>query len=594
MGAYEAHRFAPRVHGVPGPRADLAAEARESRRAVPAGRRDRFARAHHRRLADPAPGTAGHPRKPPGCERRHRRRARGPRRPGRLHPALCRDTAARDRAARAEDRLRPGQGLRADLDRRHQPFRARLQPQDRRRQPEAAGRLCQGASGRAELRVAGLGLGRPSHDGALSRPRGAEDGSGAVRGRRQDQRARGIGRSARAPAAAGSDRRRAGLPGIPHPHLERLRRPGGHAPRRRRARRARDRRRLQRCCVHRPAGKDRRRSGLRHAGGVPARRARRPRALEGSRAGGGDQAPMSPIGLRVAIPDLVSPSYFPAIAAVELGCFRQEGFDATVELVFPVTKTYEELREGRLDFVGGASHAALYAFKDWQGGRLLCALAQHMYWFLVVRKDLKTNRGDLKVVRGQRIGAAPGPVDGLKRMLAAAGIDPERDVKIGPVPGAIGQSASFGLLAAKALEDGKIDGFWANGMGAEVAVKSGIGTLVLDARREAGDEAKGYTFPALVASQKLIDAKPEVARAAICAGKAAQQILRRGPARATEVGKKLFPATEESLIAKLIRRDAPYYDPEISPQSVESMNRFARELGLLSRTVGYEDVVWKG
>src|ERR1044072_5942792 len=102
---------------------------------------------------------------------------------------------------------------------------------------------------------------------------------------------------------------------------------------------------------------------------------------------------MSPIGLRVAIPDLVSPSYFPAIAAVELGCFRQEGFDATVELVFPVTKTYEELRQGRLEFVGGASHAALYAFKDWQGRRLLCALAQHMYWFLVVRKDLKTNPG---------------------------------------------------------------------------------------------------------------------------------------------------------------------------------------------------------
>jgi len=300
------------------------------------------------------------------------------------------------------------------------------------------------------------------------------------------------------------------------------------------------------------------------------------------------------MSLRVAIPDLVSPSYFPAIAAVELGCFRQEGVDATVELLFPVTKTYEALRDGRLDFVGGASHAALYAFRDWQGGRLLCALAQHMYWFLVLRKSLGARKGDLSAVKNQRIGAAPGPVDGLKQMLKAAGIDPERDVKIGPVPGAAGQNASFGLLAAKALEEGKIDGFWANGMGAEVAVRSGIGTLVLDARREAGDESKGYTFPALVASQKLIDAKPEVARAAIRAVKAAQHILKSDPARATEVGKKLFPATEASLIAELIRRDAPYYDPEISPRSVESMNRFARELGLLSRTVGYEDVVWRG
>ncbi|HEY1288654.1 MAG TPA: ABC transporter substrate-binding protein [Burkholderiales bacterium] len=300
------------------------------------------------------------------------------------------------------------------------------------------------------------------------------------------------------------------------------------------------------------------------------------------------------MSLRVAIPDLISPSYFPAIAAVELGCFRQEGFDATVELLFPVTKTYEELREGRLDFVGGASHAALYAFKDWQGGRLLCALAQHMYWFLVLKKSVGAKAGDLLAVKGLRIGAAPGPVDGLKQLLKAGGIDPESDVKIGPVPGAIGQSASFGLLAAKALEDGKIDGFWANGMGAEVAVRSGVGTLVLDARREGSPEAKGFTFPALATSERLIREKPEAARAAIRAVKAAQQILKRDPARATEIGKKLFPPTEASLIAELIRRDAPYYDPEISPRSVESMNRFARELGLLSRTVGYEDVVWKG
>jgi ABC-type nitrate/sulfonate/bicarbonate transport system substrate-binding protein len=299
--------------------------------------------------------------------------------------------------------------------------------------------------------------------------------------------------------------------------------------------------------------------------------------------------------MKVAIPDLISPSYFPAIAAVELGCFKQEGIDATLELLYPVTKTYEELRDGRLDFVGGAAHAALYAFKDWQGGKLLCALAQHMYWFLVIKKSVKARRGDLSCVKGLRIGAAPGPVDGLKRMLIAAGIDPQKDLSIGPVPGfTVGQTASFGLLAAKALEDGKIDGFWANGMGAEVAVKSGIGTLVLDARRQGSEEAKGYTFPALVTSEKIIWEKPDAARAAIRAVQAAQQILKNNPGRATEVGKKLFPPAEAGMIAELIRRDVPYYDSSISLRTVESMNRFARELGLLSKSVPYEGVVWNG
>jgi ABC-type nitrate/sulfonate/bicarbonate transport system substrate-binding protein len=123
---------------------------------------------------------------------------------------------------------------------------------------------------------------------------------------------------------------------------------------------------------------------------------------------------------------------------------------------------------------------------------------------------------------------------------------------------------------------------------------NGIGTLVLDARREASEEAKGYTFPALVTSDRLIQENPKAAKAAIRAIKATQQILKSDPGRATEVGKKLFPPTEAGLIAGLIRRDVAFYDPTISERTVESMNRFARDLGLLSRHVKYEDVVWKG
>ena len=289
--------------------------------------------------------------------------------------------------------------------------------------------------------------------------------------------------------------------------------------------------------------------------------------------------------LRVAIPDLISPSYFPAIAAVELGFLP----DAKLELLYPVTKTYEELREGRLDFVGGASHAVLYAFKDWQGARLLCALAQRMYWFLVVHRKFNPKPGDLTVLKGLRIGAAPGPVDGLKQLLKRAGI---ADVHIGPVPGAVGEKASFGLMAAKALAEEKLDGFWANGMGMEVAVREGFGTVLLDARRDGTSEMKGYTFPALVCSEKTIRERPQLAEAAIKAVAAAHKALKEDPKRATAIGERLFPAMEASLIAELIRRDTPYYQHGIALKTVESMNRFAQDLGLLSRPVKYEEVVW--
>jgi ABC-type nitrate/sulfonate/bicarbonate transport system substrate-binding protein len=297
--------------------------------------------------------------------------------------------------------------------------------------------------------------------------------------------------------------------------------------------------------------------------------------------------------LRVAIPDLVSPSYFPLIAAVELGCFREEGHDASLELVFPVTKTYEMLRDGSLHLVGGAAHAALYAFPDWQGGRLLCALAQKMYWFLVMHASLGVQRGDLAGVRGRRIGAAPGPVDGLKVMLARAGIDPAKDVSIGPVPGTIGGDGpvSFGLMAAKALEERKIDGFWANGMGAELAVRGGYGSVIVDARRDGPEEAKGYTFPALVASAATLAQHPGLGAAGVRAVQRAQQLLREDATRATAVGRRVFPPAEAELIAELVRRDAPYYDAAISADTFDRMNRFAVELGLAKAPAGFAEVV---
>jgi ABC-type nitrate/sulfonate/bicarbonate transport system substrate-binding protein len=242
--------------------------------------------------------------------------------------------------------------------------------------------------------------------------------------------------------------------------------------------------------------------------------------------------------------------------------------------------------------VAGTAHAPLYAFKDWHGCKLLAALSQHMYWFLVLRKDIAAKRGDLSALKGLRIGAAPGPVDGLKRMLVDSGIDPERDLVIGPVPGTAGAGVSFGVAAAKALEEGKLDGFWANGMGAEVAVRNGTGTLVVDARRGDGPAAaRNYTFAALVTTQKRIEQDPELVAAAVRALIGAQQGLREDPARATEVGRKLFPEAEAALIAELVRRDTPFYDASISTQSVEALNDFSRSLGILSISATYDQVV---
>jgi ABC-type nitrate/sulfonate/bicarbonate transport system substrate-binding protein len=297
--------------------------------------------------------------------------------------------------------------------------------------------------------------------------------------------------------------------------------------------------------------------------------------------------------MRLAIPDLISNSYFPAIAAVELGFFKREGLDVALEMIVPVENALAEMREGSLEFIGCSAHLLVAGFPEWQGVKLLCAQSQGMYWFLVMRADLGIARGDLAALRGCSIGAAHWVAMGLRRLLAEAGIDADRDgIAIAPIPGAHGAGINFGVTAAKALEDGKVDGFWANGMGAEIAVRRGVGTVVLDVRRGDGPKACfNYTMASIATSDALIERAPEAAAAAVRAIVATHSALKKDVALATKVGRKLFPPSEAELIAELLRRDLPFYDASISREFVAGMNRFCHDVIILAGDVPYERVV---
>ena len=297
------------------------------------------------------------------------------------------------------------------------------------------------------------------------------------------------------------------------------------------------------------------------------------------------------IPARLAVPDLVSNSYFPAIAAAALGFYADEGLDMDHELIFPNYRAYEALRDGQVDFVAGPSHVALAAFPEWRGARLLCALAQGLVWKLVMRSSLGAIPGDVAAVKGRRIGAAPMVDLTLKQLLIDAGITLE-DVTIDRVPGSTDPGVSFGVAAAQALIDGRIDGFWANAMGAENAVRSGVGTVILDVRQSLGP-ATGfdYALPVLVTTDRVLTDAPDKAAAAVRAIVKVQRALKADVSLATDVGRKLFPPAEAATIADVIARDLRFYDPTISEATFAAMNRFARAAGLQQHDARYDDVI---
>ena len=182
----------------------------------------------------------------------------------------------------------------------------------------------------------------------------------------------------------------------------------------------------------------------------------------------------------------------------------------------------------------------------------------------------------------------------MKRLLVESGIDAERDgVQIGPVPGAfLGENKNFGVAAAKALGAGMIDGFWANGMGAEVAVRSGAGTVVIDARRGDGPpKALHYTMAALITSDAVIERDPDAVAAAVRALVKTHKALKADVKLATDVGRKRFPDSEANIIADLIERGLTFYSAEITPEFTAGMVEFQKNMGLLKGDVAYEDIV---
>ncbi|HXK30789.1 MAG TPA: ABC transporter substrate-binding protein [Candidatus Binatia bacterium] len=299
--------------------------------------------------------------------------------------------------------------------------------------------------------------------------------------------------------------------------------------------------------------------------------------------------------LRIAAVDLVSNTCFPALAADELGCFKAEGLEARIELVAALGAT-KALRAGDVDaMIAGSVHDVLTEFPQWKGVKIVVALSQGTPWLLVVRTDLAAKRGDLNAVKGLRLTAAEGPDLALKQMLIGAGIDPAKDLRIVELPGAKARDVSFGVFAARALEAGEIDGFWANAMGAETAVSRGAGKILIDVRR--GDdpaEVRRFTFAGMVTTDEFIERQPESIAAAVRAIVKAQKALRADPKLAAEVGGRKFPADAAVLITRIVERDAPFYDPVISEEAVIGLNCFAQSVGHLSGPVPYERVVAVG
>ena len=103
--------------------------------------------------------------------------------------------------------------------------------------------------------------------------------------------------------------------------------------------------------------------------------------------------------------------------------------------------------------------------------------------------------------------------------------------------------------------------------------------------------AGNYTFTALATTEAQIQRNPRTVEAVIRAVVRAQAALRAEPARARDVGARLFPTLEAELIDQVIQHDVAFYSASITEEAIEQVSQFAQSEGLVSRPVPYDDVV---
>ena len=250
--------------------------------------------------------------------------------------------------------------------------------------------------------------------------------------------------------------------------------------------------------------------------------------------------------------------------------------------------------QGTLHFFAGPAYAATRAFPGWKGAKLLCALSQYAYWFMAVRADLDVKRGDVGGLRGLTISSSTAfPVTALRHMLAEAGIDLDRDkVRIVSSPSSNPDRHLRGRDGIDAIVQGVADAYWGNGMRVALGEALGVAKPHLDLRRGDGPPgARWYSFAALTTTERLIAEQPQIAAGAVRAIVRAQRALKADPSLATQIGNRLFPPDEATLIAGLIERDAPFYDAAILPEAVAGLNKFAKASGLITDPISYDRLV---
>lgn len=279
--------------------------------------------------------------------------------------------------------------------------------------------------------------------------------------------------------------------------------------------------------------------------------------------------------------------YAPQYAAIELGFFKDEGIDLTLENGAGADKVMTALISGEADIGFMGSEASIYVYRQGSADYAVnfAQLTQRAGNFLVGRtpqKDFSWQDLKGKTVLGGRAGGMPQMV--FEYILKKNGIDPKKDL-------VIDQSIDFGLTAA-AFTGNTADytvEFEPFATGLE---KEGNGCVVASL----GVDSGYVPYTAYSAKKSYLEANPHLIQAftnAIQSG--LEYVNTHSSEEIAKVIRPQFPETEEAVIASIIERyktqDTWKNDTIFEKESFDLLQNILKEAGELEEYVPYENLV---
>lgn len=279
--------------------------------------------------------------------------------------------------------------------------------------------------------------------------------------------------------------------------------------------------------------------------------------------------------------------YAPQYVAYELGYFKDEGLDVTIQTGFGADKTMTALISGDADIGFMGSEASIYLYNEGNEDYAInfAQLTQRAGNFLVGRKaepNFQWENLKGKNLIGGRKGGMPEMI--FEYVLKKHGLDPAKDVNLI-------QNVDFANTAG-AFSGGTGDYTVEFEPSATSLEKQGAGAVVASL----GVESGYVPYTAYCAKKSYIEKNPEIIQKftnAIYKGQ--QYVANHTPKEIAKVIKPQFPETDMDTLASIVKRyddqDTYKEDPIFAKDSFDLLQDILKEAGELSKPVDYSVLV---